>query len=760
MSESASTAWAPSLAPVSEGAIGSTADNGTKVEKLNPDTGKVGMVESKKKRKSRKAKRKNEIKIHKPKNPLRDIVLYLTFLLFYSTYTLRGLTDDNIFFFGENIKGQFAGVEFLEHHSPTMGKTFADIGTVDELYQWMQGPLLFSAFSEHTFDGNYGTMPPGNILGHGKILGAVRISQVRSTKHECNAHVPSVLAENFTWECYGWDDGSFSLGVEDVSDFGMFSEWSTDSHGDVTKVQDYRPFTFNGHLGSTGAKLNTSVAYQRTQYLSGFTTRKWNSYPAPAFQININPSIGKHKSRKILENLVYSNYVDLQTKAVFVDLVVYNPMLDRVCAVKLIAEMTKAGGVMTDVEVDVIKLWPVVTYKDYIYYGILGVVAGFYIWYFYEAYIEWKRVGNKWFSSFLNICQVMNFVFFVMAQSFLFYAQQLVPTSVPVESWEYVEFTPSVRFFMMAQGIRAMNVFLNWFKLIHILSYSPTFGLMTDTLGKAAEGVAGFSIIFFIIFFGFAQAHAMIFNGRLESFRTVGQTMFSLLRSLLGDFDFDELQQAHGYMGPLLFIIFVVLAVFVVLNMLIAIISDAYSETKEKYVNIPKVNLTRELIDYVFGGCMRCIHKPKPVRIVATDSTMADTAKKEGKAEAEKSEVTFVSDEEAEAAKKEAREKRRKEEGEAEEAEGGSILSEWCDSLQANEAEFQRMQVEMDEVNQEVIDLKKDFAMGLEAMMQAVIKASEVATEANDQLYQLQFEHPDVPEAEGTPFLALEQPAL
>jgi hypothetical protein len=70
--------------------------------------------------------------------------------------------------------------------------------------------------------------------------------------------------------------------------------------------------------------------------------------------------------------------------------------------------MTKAGGVMTDVEVDVIKLWAVVTYWDYVFYGILGVVALFYLWYFHEAYVEWKRVGNKWFSSFLNICQVIS----------------------------------------------------------------------------------------------------------------------------------------------------------------------------------------------------------------------------------------------------------------------------------------------------------------------------------------------------------------
>jgi hypothetical protein len=331
-----STAWAPKGGTTpGENAARSTPDNSTTVESL----GKTA-----RKQKSKKAKRKSEMQRHKPKNPLRDIVLYLTFLVFYSTYTLRGLTDDNIFFFGENIKGQFAGVEFLEHHSPTMGKTFEDIGTVDELYQWMQGPLLFSAFSEHTFDGNPGTTPPGLILGHGKILGAVRISQVRAQKHECNSHVPSVLAENFTWECYGDDSGTFSLSVEDTDDFGMFSEWSAHSGGEMTKVQDYRPFTFDGHLGSDGSALNTSVAYQRTQYLSGFTTRKWNSYPAPAYQINIKPSIGKHAARKIIENVVYSNYVDLQTKVVFVDLVVYNPMLDRVCAIKLIAGNGNGSG--------------------------------------------------------------------------------------------------------------------------------------------------------------------------------------------------------------------------------------------------------------------------------------------------------------------------------------------------------------------------------------------------------------------------------
>ena len=38
-------------------------------------------------------------------------------------------------------------VEFKEEHSPTTGKTFRDVATVDELYQWLQGPFLSALFA-------------------------------------------------------------------------------------------------------------------------------------------------------------------------------------------------------------------------------------------------------------------------------------------------------------------------------------------------------------------------------------------------------------------------------------------------------------------------------------------------------------------------------------------------------------------------------------------------------------------------------------
>jgi hypothetical protein len=81
-----------------------------------------------------------------------------------------------------------------------------------------------------------------------------------------------------------------------------------------------------------------------------------------------------------------------------------------------------------------------------------------------------------------------------------------------------------------------------------------------------------------IIMYGFTQAFTMVYGYRLYQYQTMEKSFFTLLKSLLGDFDFDELRDANPYVGPVLFVTFIGLAVFVLLNMLIAIISDAYAE--------------------------------------------------------------------------------------------------------------------------------------------------------------------------------------
>ena len=73
----------------------------------------------------------------------------------------------------------------------------------------------------------------------------------------------------------------------------------------------------------------------------------------------------------------------------------------------------------------------------------------------------------------------------------------------------------------------------------------------------------------------------MCFGSELGNYRDMISSVYTLVLALLGDFDFDELRTAHWLLGPALFIVFVFVGVFITFNILIAIISDAYSETEE-----------------------------------------------------------------------------------------------------------------------------------------------------------------------------------
>jgi len=247
----------------------------------------------------------------------------------------------------------------------------------------------------------------------------------------------------------------------------------------------------------------------------------------------------------------------------------------------MIGEITSAGGLMPTFDFQVVRLWERVSSVDELYVGLTACVGCFYAYYLWELYKVFKIEGFKILHSFLSVCQIANVVFFFAAVGCMVQAERGYPSEMDPNSDEYFDLGPSVRFKGWALCIQGINVFLNWFKLISILGYSKTFALVNETIQKAAGGVAGFLMAFFVIFYGFSQTHCMLFQGRLQEFSTIGDSCFTLMRSLLGDFDFERLQHANLYLGPILFIIFVVLAVFVILNMLIAIISDAYVEVEE-----------------------------------------------------------------------------------------------------------------------------------------------------------------------------------
>uniref|UniRef100_A0A7S1CC16 Polycystin cation channel PKD1/PKD2 domain-containing protein n=1 Tax=Bicosoecida sp. CB-2014 TaxID=1486930 RepID=A0A7S1CC16_9STRA len=515
----------------------------------------------------------------------QEICVYLLFLFFFTMSAVLVVQDQTTYHFGNNIRSQLTTTAFDRDHT-YVTKNFADVATIEEMFQWLEGPFFRSVYSSDTFTGDFTPLgggptgragspeapvdtPPlsvaeqrGFLFSIDKIVGGIRVSTLRSQQRECQ-YLPPL----WSWKddahrptCYGGETGAFS---------------------DETELKE--PFGDNGYTfnwdGSGWGDDYQSVQVQRDSALPVIRTSEGNWFPIPAYAV-ILPNSNATEAWEKLQAIKNGGYIDRHTRLFAVELSVYNPMIDFLCNLRLTVTFPKAGGLLPSSDMDVVRLyrWFETSRPLFIFFEI--VTAVFYLYYFGAAMAHLRQVGFKKAFQPETLVQNLNigFYFVVWMLRGLSIAWAPPMNDVIVDSDTFYSFRSAAVYKALSLYCNACNAFLAWFKLTSYLSYFPRFALVTGTLRRSLQAVGGFIVIFCVLFYGFSAAHMMTFGPSLEGYRNMMQTAFSLLRALLGDFDLGALEEAQYVMGPLLFILFTAMAVFVVLNLLIAIISDAYSD--------------------------------------------------------------------------------------------------------------------------------------------------------------------------------------
>jgi hypothetical protein len=523
---------------------------------------------------------------------IRAILVYMTFIVFYIASTSEAFATHNVFFFANALKSQFMGVEMREEFSPTFDKAFDDIATVEELYHWLQSGFQHSAFAPNTFDSSdrKAGMKPGYTLGPNKIIGAIRVSQVRSKRGPCSKF-PTVLGQHgHVFECLE--------GGEPMEPHGNFT-WD-DTPGFQFERDGIK--IFNGtHPEYTKLPEGTVSKERDMPYSSYFSKRLEVRYKASGWAVLMDPQAPLEVNEEAILALVNGKYIDLQTTAVFVDLTVYNPNLDYMCVIKLVAELPPGGGVITSSEFHVVRVFNRYTTQDKITFVLEAVVGCFYCYYFLEQLYRLRAHGWGYLFEGMSNWLIMANVWMYCAG--IFYNRKMLflsPENLNVDSGDFANYWPAGCCARWVIQLASTNCFLNFFQGIEHLSYVPTFALLSDTIHVAGPQLMSFAFVFSLVGYGFIQAHTMVFRDKLEGYRSIKHAGFSLMCSLLGDFDFNALYEADNTLGPFFFVFFIGLAVFVVLNMVIAIISDAYSVCSQQMREKPTVHLRKEVYSFIF----------------------------------------------------------------------------------------------------------------------------------------------------------------
>jgi len=201
-----------------------------------------------------------------------------------------------------------------------------------------------------------------------------------------------------------------------------------------------------------------------------------------------------------------------------------------------------------------------------------------------------------------RLAHISNILLYYALWVLKFLAFSMYPARFMMETDSFVLFRSYASVLFLSQRVNAFNAFLAWFKIISYLSLAPEFALVTNTLYKSAAGVSNFFLIFMICMLAFSFAFNIAFGTELEAYATHFSSMSSLMKALLGDFDWDALVDTHHILGPFLFVLFECVSVFVILNLLIAIISEAYEDAKAGLKESADVEMGREIVEYMREG--------------------------------------------------------------------------------------------------------------------------------------------------------------
>jgi len=504
-----------------------------------------------------KAKHVNDLRIF-----FKELFKYVTWLLAFTV----------VIFMGKNSIQQYNLIQFFKTNvigaaqAPTSINTFWNF-----VYSnGDQGPagIIPSISGALNVGGEQNSTASVFLFGN-RMLGKIRLRQVRIQPSDC---LPYYLQLQKNARCY--TDWSFFM--EEVK---YSKEWNADFD---TTNEEYQ--------------WKSVSATDELFAVSGL----FGTYPGSGYVVDLPENAEDRYA--IIDRLTSSFWVDLKTRLVVIDFAYYNANLDLFVTVRVLNEFLASGYVNTIPIVRAMKLnrYPMKTFMNFVEVGAQGIVAFMVAYYFVEETRELRQQGFKqYFSVFWNIMDVMNLLIF----GIVFYIR--ITTSFNINAiFQGSDATTlsssklqNLGFWVDIENqLVGMNAVLMFCKILKYLSSHPRFNRVTRTISHSLGDILAFFLIFGVSLFGFALGGVLILGNDAYKFHQPSKSVSSLLLAVFGDFDYEEISSANRVLGPLFFFSWMLYASIILLNMAIAIISEAFVHVLQSDIALGDVD---DMWDYM-----------------------------------------------------------------------------------------------------------------------------------------------------------------
>ncbi len=395
---------------------------------------------------------------------------------------------------------------------------FRDIHDAQQWWHWVEGPLQDLLFGA----ANSTTHTPGYLReGSTQLLGALRFRQLRvKANRGCTI---SYLAKDLYSKCYP----DFRESYQDTTQF--------------TASEDSTGFTWSS--GSDGDNNGQSTS------LSGAYT----TYPGGGFVLDVPYSKGRKGYAAQVKRLRQGNWLDLQTRAVVVELTAFNPTHNLYSSTHFILEQSASGLWTTSSQSWVAALDVCLACDAYAAVDVLLYLVTAWI-VFAEALqlahacsardgLRTYCCQNTWSVQY---CVTLAFFFASVVCRAVYVAEAQTVLELlwqTVDSQEYYDITDKLRLCDAADTLEAVTILFAAFRIFRYLQYNRRMRQFTRVFVLAGMEIVFFSFMFAFTFFGFVLLGHNIYGAHLQEWSTIVNTFRTLIKMMVGNFDYEAMRQ-------------------------------------------------------------------------------------------------------------------------------------------------------------------------------------------------------------------------
>jgi hypothetical protein len=293
-------------------------------------------------------------------------------------------------------------------------------------------------------------------------------------------------------------------------------------------------------------------------------------------------------------------WIDEKTRAIFIQISLYNPNVQLFTSATFLTEFLSTGGIYPQFRFEPMNFLAFTSLTQMICLIVYMLIIIYLMWIEFESLIElkWKYFSRIW--SYVELGIIIN---------------SWVCVSIYI--WRYKESQRISQLFKQTNGFVYINLqlpiyvndlltylygfccFFGTIKFYRLCRLNHRLSLFGQTLKNVGKELISFTLMFLMIFIAFSCLFYFLFISQIWSCSSLLKTSIMLFEMTLFKFNVEQLIQSEPILGPFCLSLFVVLVVLIFMNVFLSIINESFHRARQMKSN------DEEMLSYMLKKFLR-----------------------------------------------------------------------------------------------------------------------------------------------------------